>query len=224
MTWATPITSIAIAVPAFMSISNSPLTANGTVTLGYSGVALPVANGGTGVTTSTGSGNLVLSNTPTFTTPVLGAATGTSLNLSGLTASQAIFTDGSKNLVSVAVTGSGNSVRATGPSIIDAVLTGNLSIGGGTSLKKHVRYIPSLTPVAVAANTSAEQTFTVSGLLGSGFDVVIVNGPAPTAGTGIVNVRVSADNTLAITFANFTAGSLTPAAGNYNLVAFANGP
>jgi hypothetical protein len=33
---------------------------------------LPVANGGTGVTTSTGSGNNVLSTSPTLVTPVLG--------------------------------------------------------------------------------------------------------------------------------------------------------
>ena len=33
---------------------------------------LPVANGGTGVTTSTGSGNVVLSTSPTLVTPVLG--------------------------------------------------------------------------------------------------------------------------------------------------------
>jgi hypothetical protein len=34
--------------------------------------ALPVASGGTGVTTSTGSGNVVLSTSPTFVTPALG--------------------------------------------------------------------------------------------------------------------------------------------------------
>jgi hypothetical protein len=43
-----------------------------------------VTNGGTGTTTSTGSGSVVLSNTPTFTTPNIGAATGNSLNISGL--------------------------------------------------------------------------------------------------------------------------------------------
>lgn len=74
-------------------------------------------------------------------------------------------------------------------------------------------YSETLTPVAVAASTSAEQTFTVSGLV-TGRSVV-VNGPAPTAGTGIVNARVSAANTLALTFGNFTAGSLTPASGTY---------
>lgn len=53
-----------------------------------------VANGGTGVTTSTGSGANVLSTSPTLTTPVLGVATGTSFNsITGL-ASVAPLIDG----------------------------------------------------------------------------------------------------------------------------------
>jgi len=45
---------------------------------------LPVANGGTGVTASTGSGNTVLSTSPTFVTPVLGTPTsGTLTNCTG---------------------------------------------------------------------------------------------------------------------------------------------
>ena len=47
---------------------------------------LSVARGGTGVTTSTGSSSVVLSNTPTLVTPVIGAATGTSLLLSSFSA------------------------------------------------------------------------------------------------------------------------------------------
>lgn len=43
---------------------------------------LPVASGGTGVTTSTGTGSTVLSNTPTLVTPVLGAASATSIAFS----------------------------------------------------------------------------------------------------------------------------------------------
>ena len=47
---------------------------------------LAVANGGTGTTTATGTaGSVVLSNTPTLVTPVLGAASGTSLALNGAT-------------------------------------------------------------------------------------------------------------------------------------------
>ncbi len=44
---------------------------------------LPVANGGTGVTTSTGSVNVVLSTSPTLVTPILGAATATSITFGG---------------------------------------------------------------------------------------------------------------------------------------------
>jgi len=44
---------------------------------------LPVANGGTGVTSSTGTGSVVLSNSPTLVTPSLGAATASTLDVSG---------------------------------------------------------------------------------------------------------------------------------------------
>lgn len=47
---------------------------------------LSVARGGTGVTTSTGSGNLVLSTSPTLVTPTIGAATATSINKVTVTA------------------------------------------------------------------------------------------------------------------------------------------
>jgi hypothetical protein len=69
----------------------------------------------------------------------------------------------------------------------------------------------ALTPSAVSANTSAEQTFTVTGLA-VGDVVTGVNKPTTQAGIGIVGYRISAANTLAITFANFTAGSITPTA------------
>jgi hypothetical protein len=47
---------------------------------------LPVANGGTGVTASTGTTAVVLSDSPTLVTPVLGVATATSVNKVALTA------------------------------------------------------------------------------------------------------------------------------------------
>jgi len=49
------------------------------------GTALPVLSGGTGVTTSTGTGSVVLSNTPTLVTPLLGTPTsGVLTNATGL--------------------------------------------------------------------------------------------------------------------------------------------
>lgn len=75
---------------------------------------------------------------------------------------------------------------------------------------------PSLTPVPVAANTSAEQNFTIPGLNVGDFADVNCNA-AMTAGLGIVNARVSAANTITLQFANSTGGSLTPTAGAYNI-------
>jgi hypothetical protein len=65
--------------------STSAVSFNGSanVTPGVTGT-LPVANGGTGVTSSTGSGSVVLSTSPTLVTPVLG--TPTSGDLSNCTA------------------------------------------------------------------------------------------------------------------------------------------
>jgi hypothetical protein len=89
MAWTTPasgtgtVTSIALSVPSFLNVTGSPITSSGTLAVSYSGVALPVINGGTGTTTSTGTGSVVLNNTPTFITPVIGAATGTSLSVTG---------------------------------------------------------------------------------------------------------------------------------------------
>lgn len=54
------------------------------LTTGVAGT-LPVANGGTGVTTSTGGGNVVLSTSPTLVTPALGTpASGVMTNVTGL--------------------------------------------------------------------------------------------------------------------------------------------
>lgn len=74
-------------------------------------------------------------------------------------------------------------------------------------------YRPSLTPSAVSANTSAEQTFSVPGLVVG--DIVTVNPPSNVAGLALTHARVSAADTLAITWANVTAGSLTPPSGTY---------
>lgn len=72
---------------------------------------------------------------------------------------------------------------------------------------------PTLTPVAVAGATAVEQSFTVLGL--QSMDAVdVAFGGQQTAGIGIGNARAST-NILTIEFTNSTAGSLTPAAGQY---------
>lgn len=66
------------------AVNAAAATTVGTVTSGtWNATTIAVAYGGTGVTTSTGSGSNVLNTSPTLVTPVIGAATGTSLTLSG---------------------------------------------------------------------------------------------------------------------------------------------
>ena len=73
----------------------------------------------------------------------------------------------------------------------------------------------ALIPISVAANTTAEQTFTVPNLTAG--TPVIVNKPTSTTGVCIAGARVSATNTLAITFANLTSGAIVPPAEVYTV-------
>ena len=106
------------------------------LTTGVTGT-LPVANGGTGVTTSTGSGANVLATSPTLVTPILGTpATGSiltnctglpiSTGISGLSAGVATFlaTPSSANLATAVTdeTGSGALVFATSPTLVTPIL------------------------------------------------------------------------------------------------------
>lgn len=109
-TWTTvtgtgTVTSVAASVPAFLSVTGSPITAAGTLAIAYSGTALPVANGGTNATTAsitsfnnitgytasgatgTTSTNLVFSASPTFTGTLAAAAitASTTLGVTGVT-------------------------------------------------------------------------------------------------------------------------------------------
>jgi hypothetical protein len=75
----------------------------------------------------------------------------------------------------------------------------------------------SITPVATAAATTLEQTFTIPGLQ-AGDQVSAINALfAFSSLVDVVNARVSANNTLALAFSNNTAGSLTYPAGSFYL-------
>ena len=107
---------------------------------------LPVANGGTGATTSTGSGAVVLDTSPTLVTPVLGTpasgnfSTGTftwptfnqntSGTAAGLSATLAVASGGTGVTTS---TGSGSNVLSTSPTLVTPLLgtptSGNFSTG-----------------------------------------------------------------------------------------------
>jgi len=89
--------------------------------------ALPIASGGTGTTSSTGSGSLVLATSPTLVTPVLGTPTsvtltnGTGLPLTtGVTGTLGVTNGGTGVTTS---TGSGANVLGTSPTLTNATIT-----------------------------------------------------------------------------------------------------
>jgi hypothetical protein len=106
-----------------LTTSGGPVTSSGTITIAGT---LAVANGGTGATTSTGSGSVVLQTSPSLTTPALGTpSSGTLTNCTfptlnqNTTGSAATFTSTSQNSqfnsvgVGTAASGTGGEIRAT---------------------------------------------------------------------------------------------------------------
>lgn len=74
---------------------------------------------------------------------------------------------------------------------------------------------------AIGATTTVERTYTVPGLQAG--DIVTVNKPQLDAGLALVNARVSAQDTLALQFANVTAGGLSITASDYLVVVTRHG-
>ena len=74
---------------------------------------------------------------------------------------------------------------------------------------------PSITPAAVAANTSAAQTFSVGGLQTTDFVTVIGYQGTQTAGIVVAEADCLTANVLSVQFANCTTGSATPSSGLY---------
>lgn len=85
----------------------------------------------------------------------------------------------------------------------------SMTIGNIISMKAF-QFGGSKTWSATLTITTAEQNVTVPGLkLG---DIVTVNKPTAQAGLGVVGARVSAADTLSITFVNPTVASITSTA------------
>ena len=175
------------------------VTSSGSLTLGgtLSGVSLttqvsgtlPVLNGGTGVTTSTGTGNVVLSTSPTLTTPILGTPTsGTLTNCTGYTYA---------NLSGTVPTWNQNTTGTAAG--LSSILT--IASGGTNS---------SATPTAGGAGygTGTAHAYTAAGTVGQVLTSQGASAPTWTtvasSGGTVTSVSVTSANGFAGTVANAT--------------------
>jgi hypothetical protein len=94
---------------------------------------------------------------------------------------------------------------------------GGLSVGGGTSLSSMTLLTVSLTPVSVAAASSAEQALGFTGVAASD-NCAMVNHPAQSNAAAPVSIRVTGANTIAVTYINPSAGAVVPPSGSYTLL------
>jgi hypothetical protein len=123
---------------------------------------LAVANGGTGVTTSTGSGSTVLSTSPTLVTPILGTPTSATLtNATGLP-----LTTGVTGVLPTANGGTNISTYTTGDTLYASASNtlSKLPIGSTGQILSVVAGVPAWTAAPASGASITNDTTTASNL------------------------------------------------------------
>jgi hypothetical protein len=146
------------------------------------GAALPVTSGGTGVTTSTGSGNVVLSTSPTLVTPILG--TPTSGNLSNCTGVS--LTAGVSGTLPIANGGTGATSAANARTALDVPSTGGTGATGtwGIDISGSAASATTATSATSATSATTATTATTANALNTGNNYQVNSIGVGTAASG----------------------------------------
>ena len=143
------------------------------------------------------------------------ALTASAITLSGLTASSAVATDGSKNLVSVTNTGTGNNVLSASPTLTGTTIAANVSLSGALSSS-------AASNVSAQINTSGQTGFSVANgantaitAATNAYNITIVN-----TSSGDMAVYIASAGGCALvssTGSSWVAPTTTPAAGKASI-------
>lgn len=147
------VTSVAATVPAFLSISGSPVTTSGTLAFSLSGTALPLANGGTGQTTKAAAFDALQPMT-TGGDIIYGGASGTGTRLANGSSGQVLTSAGSTSAPTWSTPSTGSYAQAyfgsaSSWSTSSATYTDPTNAGGNTLT---VRQHANITVTAAASN------------------------------------------------------------------------
>ena len=203
---------------SYTGITGVGALAAGSITTGFT--TIPVAQGGTGVTSSTGSGNNVLSTSPTLVTPALGTPSSgiltscTGLPNAGLVNSSVTVTAGTGMSGGGAVS-LGSSITLTNAGVTSAVAGTAISVSGATGAvtitNSGVTSAVAGTGVAVSAATGAV-TFSIGQSVATSatptFGAITTSGSLKrsAAGAGYLDGQYSSVETVSTTGAIYTIG------------------